>query len=56
MKVLFKDENLKSETIDILSQLMSDANLNSTQLEVQGIYYMYTCRMTHVFARVQGTV
>lgn len=48
MKVLFKDEKLKSETIDILSQLMSDANLDGTQLEVHAIYYMYTCRMTNV--------
>lgn len=48
MKVLFKDEKLKSETIDILSQLMSDANLDGTQLEVHAVYYMYTCRMTNV--------
>lgn len=34
MKVLFKDEKLKSETIDILSKLMSDANLDETQFEV----------------------
>ena len=34
MKVLSKDEKLKSETIDILLQLMSDANLDGTQLEV----------------------
>ena len=35
MKVLFKDEKLKSETIDILSQLMLDADLNGTQIQVQ---------------------
>lgn len=35
MKVLFKDEKLKSETIDILSQLMLDANVDGTQIEVQ---------------------
>ena len=51
MKVLFKDQMLKSETIHILSQLMSDANLDGTQLEVQAIYCMYTCRMTNVFAQ-----
>ena len=28
MKILFKDEKYKSETIDILSHLMSDANLS----------------------------
>ena len=28
MKVLFKDEKLKSDTIDILSQLIADANLD----------------------------
>lgn len=28
MKVLFKDEKYKSETVGILKQLMSDANLN----------------------------
>ena len=28
MKILFKDEKLKSDTIDILTQLMMDANLD----------------------------
>ena len=30
MKILFKDEKLKSDTIDILTQLMMDANLDGT--------------------------
>ena len=30
MKLLFKDEKLKTDTIDILSQLTTDANLNGT--------------------------
>ena len=28
MKILFKDEKYKSQTIDILTQLISDANLS----------------------------
>jgi hypothetical protein len=30
MKILFKDEKLKSDTIDILTQLMMDSNLDGT--------------------------
>lgn len=36
MKILFKDEKYKSETIDILSQLVTDANLDgSNQVSIQ---------------------
>ena len=39
MKLLFKDEKLKTDTIDILSQLITDANLDGTpQVRV----HMYT--------------
>ena len=37
MKVLFKDEKLKTDTIDILSQLIDDANLDGTP-------QVYICR------------
>ena len=41
MCVLFKDEKYTSETVDILAQLMIDANLNG-QPQVH-VYDMYTC-------------
>ena len=40
MKLLFKDEKQKSETIDIISQLFSDGNLKGTNqvtVHAQGI-------------------
>ena len=45
MKILFKDEKYKSETIDILSQLMCDANLSgSHQVHYETHEYMYSLR------------
>ena len=45
MKILFKDEKYKSETIDILSQLMCDANLSgSHQVYYETHEYMYSLR------------
>ena len=46
MKVLFKDEKLKTDTIDILSQLITDANLEGTP-QVCTISSMYM--HVHVF-------
>lgn len=38
MKVLFEDEKLKSDTIDILLQLIADANLDGTpQVYLHGL-------------------
>ena len=43
MKILFKDEKLKTDTIDILSQLMGDANLDgSAQVQSYMCIHMYT--------------
>ena len=49
MKILFKDEKYKSATIEILSQLLQDANLSGNEqvkdaqvlLEVEGMCYYY---------------
>lgn len=49
MKVLFKDEKLKSDTIDILSQLITDANLDGTPQ----VYKLLTC--IHICVYVQQT-
>ena len=38
MKILFKDEKLKSDMIDILTQLMIDANLDGSP---QVLVYVY---------------
>ena len=41
MKLLFKDEKQKSETIDILSQLLNDGNLKGTnQVRIHACTYM----------------
>ena len=41
MKLLFKDEKQKSETIDILSQLLNDGNLKDTnQVSTHACTYM----------------
>ena len=45
MKLLFKDEKQKSETIDILSQLFSDGNLKGTNqvyMHALSVYNMYS--------------
>ena len=47
MKILLKDEKLKSETIDIVSQLMHDANLDGKP-EVVYTHYNYVLYI-HVF-------
>ena len=48
MKILFKDEKYKSQTIDILSQLMIDANLSgSHQVQFKYTYIMYNARLMH---------
>lgn len=55
MKVLFKDEKLKTDTIDILSQLITDANLDGTpQVPIpvhvhytRGFMSFYMCVLNH---------
>ncbi len=41
MKVLFKDEKYTAETIDILSQIAEDANLDNVSPQVSITPYMY---------------
>ena len=50
MKILFKDEKYKSETIDILIQLVTDAGLCGKPEVVTCVYnymYMYIALYTH---------
>ena len=37
MKILFKDEKYKTETLDILAQLLQDAGLSGNQQVCEGI-------------------
>ena len=57
MKVLFKDERLKMNTIDILSQLIVDANLDgSPQVQIHIPAHACTCTcMMHYMCKVNHT-
>ena len=52
MKILLKDEKLKTETINILSQLMCDANLDGKP-EVAYSFWLHLCTCT---ITIYGTV
>lgn len=54
MKVLFKDEKYKSETVEILKQLMSDANLHGDH-QVKKMLYMYTSKLVMCVLQAQCT-
>ena len=50
-KVLFKDEKHTQETIDILSQLIEDANLNGDP-QVHKINSNYTCTCFYIMPSI----